>query len=95
MFFIFLDGRRGLVDLFIIYKSAYSAKDEIRGSKLGESKILLNFHPMDDAVCRLVSSIQNNIKKGHLERDYTLGGPPSHGPPSCEAPRQPTIHDNF
>ena len=26
------------------------------------------------------------------EIPYTLGGPPFHGPPSCEAPRQPTIH---
>ena len=25
-------------------------------------------------------------------RFYTLGGPPSHGPPSCEAPPQPTIY---
>ena len=23
---------------------------------------------------------------------YTLGGPPFHGPPSCETPRQPTIY---
>ena len=23
---------------------------------------------------------------------YTLGGPPFHGPPSCQAPRQPTIY---
>ena len=23
---------------------------------------------------------------------YTLGGPPFHGPPSCEAPRQPTMY---
>ena len=23
---------------------------------------------------------------------YTLGGPPFHGPPSCKAPRQPTMY---
>ena len=27
-----------------------------------------------------------------LEELYNLGGPPFHGPPSCKAPRQPTMY---